>query len=42
MHKVKLSEWVLLMQMAVALQGSAPVRIRVNHGEAVTQMVEAV
>ena len=35
MHKVKLPEWVLLMQMAIALQGSATVRTRVNHGEAV-------
>jgi hypothetical protein len=34
-HKVKLPKWVLLMQMAVALQGSATVRTRVNHGEAV-------
>jgi hypothetical protein len=34
-HKVKLPKWVLLMQMAVALQGGATVRTRVNHGEAV-------
>src|SRR6266581_2230054 len=35
MHKVKLPEGILLMQMAVSLQGGAPVRTRVNHGEAV-------
>ena len=34
-HKIQLSEWVLLMQMAVSLQGGAAVRTRVNHGEAV-------
>src|ERR1043166_6405021 len=34
-HKVELPEWVLSIQMAVSLQGSAPVRTRVNHGEAV-------
>jgi len=34
-HKVKLPKRVLLMQMAVALQGGATVRTRVNHGEAV-------
>jgi len=33
--KVKFPKWVLLMQMAVALQGGATVRTRVNHGEAV-------
>ena len=35
MHKVELSKWVLLMQIAISLQGSAPIRARVNHGEAV-------
>jgi len=35
MHKVKLPERVLLMQMAVSLQGSTTVRTRVKHGEAV-------
>jgi hypothetical protein len=35
MHKVELPEWVLLMQMAVSLQGSATVMTRVKHGEAV-------
>src|SRR5262245_34821388 len=34
-HKVKLPKWVLLMQMTVSLQGSAPIRTRINHGEAV-------
>src|SRR5262249_6729910 len=34
-HKVKLPKWVLLMQMAVALQGGATVRTRVKHGEVV-------
>ena len=35
MHKVKLPEWVLLMQMAVSLQGNTTVRTHVKHGEAV-------
>src|SRR5262249_1111528 len=35
MHKVKLPEGILLVQMAVSLQGSTPVRTRVNNGEAV-------
>ena len=35
MHKVKFPEWVLLMQIAISLQGSAPVRTRIKHGEAV-------
>jgi len=35
MHKVELAEGVLLMQMAVSLQGSTAIRPRVNHSEAV-------
>jgi hypothetical protein len=35
MHKVKLPEWLLLMQIAISLQGSTTVRARVNYGEAV-------
>src|SRR5882672_8519131 len=35
MHKVELPERVLLMQIAISLQGNAPVRTRVKHGEAV-------
>jgi hypothetical protein len=35
MHKVKFPEWILLMQMAVSLQGSATVRTHVNHSEVV-------
>ena len=35
MHKVKFPEWLLLMQIAISLQGSATVSARINYGEAV-------